>query len=109
MTNFKLDVDGDGIALITWDLPGKSMNVIDQSVIAELGEVIDKVTRDATIKGVVVTSGKDSFGGGADLTRREKSRAGYVETLKTKGEEAAATMVFEESRRGSLLFRKLRT
>ena len=109
MTNFKLDVDGDGIALITWDMPGKSMNVIDQSVIAELGEVIDKVTSDATIKGVVVTSGKDSFGGGADLTMLEKSRAGYVETLKTKGEEAAATMVFEESRRVSLLYRKLET
>ena len=27
--NFKLDIDGDGIALITWDMPGRSMNVID--------------------------------------------------------------------------------
>jgi 3-hydroxyacyl-CoA dehydrogenase/enoyl-CoA hydratase/3-hydroxybutyryl-CoA epimerase len=109
MTNFKLDVDGDGIALITWDMPGKSMNVIDQSVIAELGEIIEKVSSDATIKGAVVTSGKDSFGGGADLTMLEKSRAGYVETLKTKGEEEAARMVFEESRRVSLLYRKLET
>ena len=32
MTNFKFDVDADGIALITWDMPGKSMNVIDTSV-----------------------------------------------------------------------------
>ena len=29
MANFKFDVDADGIALITWDMPGKSMNVID--------------------------------------------------------------------------------
>ena len=28
-TNFKLDTDADGIALVTWDMPGRSMNVID--------------------------------------------------------------------------------
>ena len=27
--NFKLDTDADGIALVTWDMPGRSMNVID--------------------------------------------------------------------------------
>jgi len=85
------------------------MNVIDQSVIAELGEVIEKVTSDATIKGAVITSAKDAFGGGADLTMLEKSRAGYVEALKAKGEEEAAKLVFEESRRLSLLYRKLET
>ena len=29
MANFKLDIDADGIALVTWDMPGTSMNVID--------------------------------------------------------------------------------
>ena len=29
MTNFKFDIDADGIALITWDMPDRSMNVID--------------------------------------------------------------------------------
>ena len=29
ITNFKLDIDADGIALVTWDMPGRSMNVID--------------------------------------------------------------------------------
>lgn len=28
-TNFKFDVDADGIALVTWDMPDKSMNVFD--------------------------------------------------------------------------------
>ena len=27
--NFKLETDADGIALVTWDMPGRSMNVID--------------------------------------------------------------------------------
>ena len=29
LKTFRLDTDADGIALLTWDMPGKSMNVID--------------------------------------------------------------------------------
>jgi len=108
-TNFKLDVDGDGIALITWDMPGKSMNVIDFSLVDELEAIVEKVATDAAIKGAVITSGKDAFGGGADLTMLEKQRTDYEATLKSKGEEAAATMVFEKSRKLSQVFRKLET
>ncbi len=107
--NFKLDVDADGIALVTWDMPGKSMNVIDFEVIDELDEIVTKVASDAAIKGAVITSGKDTFGGGADLTMLEKQRADYESLLKSKGEEAAATMVFEVSRKLSQLYRKLET
>ena len=89
MSNFKFDVDADGIALITWDMPGKSMNVIDTSVMEELDALVDKVAGDAAIKGAVVTSGKDTFGGGADLTMLEKQRDDYMSVLKSKGEEAA--------------------
>jgi 3-hydroxyacyl-CoA dehydrogenase/enoyl-CoA hydratase/3-hydroxybutyryl-CoA epimerase len=109
MTNFKYDVDGDGIALITWDMPGKSMNVIDVSVMEDLEQIVDKVAGDAAVKGAVVTSGKDAFGGGADLTMLETQRADYITTLKQKGEEAANLMVFERSRRLSQIYRKLET
>ncbi len=109
MTNFKLDVDGDGIALVTWDMPGRSMNVIDFSVIDELESVVDKIASDAAIKGAVITSGKDAFGGGADLTMLEKQRSDYEATLKASGEEAAAKMVFEKSRKLSQVYRKLET
>ena len=98
MTNFKLDVDADGIALITWDMPGKSMNVIDVSVMDELDQLVTKVAADAAIKGAVITSGKDTFGGGADLTMLEKQRNDYIGVLKQKGEEAANQMVFDFSR-----------
>ena len=47
MSNSKYDVDADGIALITWDMPGKSMNVIDTSVMQELDTLVDKVARAA--------------------------------------------------------------
>ena len=36
MTNFTLDIDADGIALITWDMPGRSMNVLNSEVMEEL-------------------------------------------------------------------------
>ena len=41
--NFKLDTDADGIALITWDAPGRSMNVIDLKVMEELAAIIEQV------------------------------------------------------------------
>ena len=28
--NFKVETDADGIALVTWDIPGRSMNVLDE-------------------------------------------------------------------------------
>src|SRR5262245_2595102 len=109
MANFKFDVDADGIALITWDMPGKSMNVIDMDVIAELEQHVEKVATDAAIKGAVITSGKDTFGGGADLTMLDRQRADYEAIFKQKGEEAANLMVFERSRKLSQLYRRMET
>ena len=48
--NFKLDIDTDGIALITWDMPGRSMNVIDLAAIEELSAIVEKIAADAAIK-----------------------------------------------------------
>jgi 3-hydroxyacyl-CoA dehydrogenase / enoyl-CoA hydratase / 3-hydroxybutyryl-CoA epimerase len=109
MTNFTLDIDADGIALITWDMPGRSMNLIDMSMIDELSGLVGKVATDAKIKGAVVASGKDSFCGGADLTMLERFAAIFADMARNEGEEAAAKMVFEESRKLSLVYRKLET
>ena len=109
MANFKFDIDTDGIALVTWDMPGRSMNVIDSSVTEELGQIVEKVATDAAIKGAVITSGKDAFCGGADLTMLERMAAIYAGLVKTKGEEAANQMVFDESRKLSQLYRRLET
>src|SRR5262245_56221454 len=107
--NFSLETDGDGIALVTWDMPGRSMNVIDLTVIEELTAIVEKVIPDSAIKGAVVTSGKDTFSGGADLTMLEGFNQGVADLLRTQGEEAAAAMLFEESRKGSVLYRRIET
>ncbi len=68
MENFKIDVDADGIALITFDVPGRSMNTLTSQVMAEIPEWVERVKTDEAIKGAVLTSGKTSgFCAGADL------------------------------------------
>jgi 3-hydroxyacyl-CoA dehydrogenase / enoyl-CoA hydratase / 3-hydroxybutyryl-CoA epimerase len=108
-TNFKLEVDGDGIALLTWDMPGRSMNVIDAKVGEDLHAIIEKVKSDAAIKGAVVTSAKDSFSAGADLSFLESLNKTFSDVARKEGEEAATARLFEQVRNLSLLFRRLET
>jgi len=109
MTHFTLEIDADGIALVTWNSPGRSMNVIDASVTEELSQLVEKVADDAAIRGAVITSGKESFCAGADLTILEQMAGKYAALLKSNGEEAANRMVFDESRKLSQLYRRLET
>ncbi len=67
MTDFKYDVDVDGIAIITWDAEGKSMNVLTREAFGLVEEYIDRALGDDAVKGVVITSGKKDFAGGMDL------------------------------------------
>ena len=76
--NFKVETDADGIALVTWDIPGRSMNVLDETSVSELEEIVKQTTADAAVKGVVITSGKEA------LLRRRRS-------LDARGHEPAHT------------------
>ena len=107
--NFKVDIDADGIALVTWDVPGRSMNVIDRDGIEELSAIVEQVASDAKIKGAVITSAKDAFSAGADLTMLDMYNRKYADAAKLRGEEAAAALLFEESRKWSVLCRRLET
>jgi 3-hydroxyacyl-CoA dehydrogenase/enoyl-CoA hydratase/3-hydroxybutyryl-CoA epimerase len=107
--HFRFEVDGDGIATATWDMPGRSMNVITTDVIAELAALVERVASDPAIKGCVVTSGKEAFSGGADLTMLAGLRGLHARLAAEKGAEAAARTLFEESRKLSLLYRRLET
>ena len=106
--NFTIETDEDGIALITWDMPEKSMNVIDLSVMEELDAVVDQVVGDDAIKGAVITSGKSAFSGGADLTMLEGLLKDF-HVQRAKDPEAAAKALFEGSRKLTLVYRKLET
>lgn len=107
-TNFTIETDADGIALVTWDMPGKSMNVFTAEVMDELNAIIDATVADAAVKGVVFTSGKSSFSGGADLSMI-KSMFSFYQDEKAKDPTAAAQKLFNLVGRMTGLFRKLET
>ncbi|MGJ3263430.1 MAG: 3-hydroxyacyl-CoA dehydrogenase NAD-binding domain-containing protein [Salinarimonas sp.] len=109
LTNFRFETDADGIALLTWDMPERSMNVITLAVMDELARVIEHVAATDAIKGCVIASGKKDFSGGADLGMLQGLRAMHGELAREKGEEEAMRVFFEESRRLSLLYRRLET
>ncbi|KAB0265988.1 3-hydroxyacyl-CoA dehydrogenase NAD-binding domain-containing protein [Microvirga brassicacearum] len=108
-TNFRFDLDEDGIALVTWDMPDRSMNVITPEVMDELSRIVETVATDGAIKGCVITSGKDSFSGGADLAMLQGLGAEYGRLRKEKDEEEAMRFFFDESRKLSHLYRRLET
>ena len=68
MTDFTMEKHADGVAIITWDVPGKSMNVMTMEAWPQLDALIDDALADDAVKGIVITSGKEgSFAGGMDL------------------------------------------
>lgn len=107
-TNFTVKTDADGIALVTWDMPGKSMNVFTSEVMDELNAIIDQMVADSAVKGVVVTSGKSTFSGGADLSMI-KSMFTFYNEEKLRDPANAAQKLFDLVGRMTGLFRKLET
>jgi 3-hydroxyacyl-CoA dehydrogenase/enoyl-CoA hydratase/3-hydroxybutyryl-CoA epimerase len=95
MAEFTMEKDADGVATITWDLPGRSMNVLTQQGIEELTALADEALGDDSVKGIVITSGKDTFAGGMDLN--------ILAQFKQQGAEG----VFEGTMKGHQMLRKL--
>jgi 3-hydroxyacyl-CoA dehydrogenase / enoyl-CoA hydratase / 3-hydroxybutyryl-CoA epimerase len=108
-TNFTFETDADGIALVTWNMPGRSMNVIDAKVTEELAAIAERVATEAAVKGAVLTSAKDAFCGGADLAVLETLSRTFAELTKSQGEQAANKRLFEESRKLSQIARRMET
>ncbi len=62
-----IQVDGDGIAVLTFDMPDRAQNVFNQGSIDAIAAAVEKVAADDAIKGAVLTSGKKDYAAGADL------------------------------------------
>ncbi|NKN34927.1 FAD-dependent oxidoreductase [Agrobacterium sp. a22-2] len=106
--NFTVDTDADGIALVTWNMPDKSMNVFTVEVMDEIEAIVDATVADSTVKGVVFTSGKSSFSGGADLTMI-KGMFSMLEAEKIKDPANAVQKLFDAAGRMTWLWRKIET
>ncbi len=95
----KFQVDNDGIAELTIDVTERTMNVMTPEFLADLSAAVDRIATDDAVRGVVITSAKDSFMAGADLVA-------LVENFDLQGD---FTSLYEECRRLQKALRKLET
>ncbi|AHM05871.1 Enoyl-CoA hydratase [isoleucine degradation] / 3-hydroxyacyl-CoA dehydrogenase [Roseibacterium elongatum DSM 19469] len=99
MTDFTMQIDADGVAIVTWDVPGKSMNVLSREAFATVETLIDDALADDAVKGIVITSGKDSFAGGMDLNT--------LATIRQESGDDPAKGLFDFTMNGHRILRKL--
>ncbi len=99
MSDFTMIKDADGVAIITWDTIGKSMNVLSRDAMADLNGMIDDCLADDAVKGVIITSAKDSFAGGMDLN--------VLATIREESGEDPAQGLFDFTMAGHKMLRKI--
>ncbi|WP_018984501.1 fatty acid oxidation complex subunit alpha FadJ [Salinimonas chungwhensis] len=72
-TAFALKRQDNGVAVLTIDVPGESMNTLKAEFGEQINAVLDEIDADKSIKGVVLVSGKKkSFVAGADISMLAK-------------------------------------
>ncbi len=99
MTDFTLTKDADGVAFVTWDAQGKSMNVLTREAFQEVSQLIDQALNDDEIKGIVITSAKDSFAAGMDLN--------VLGSIREKSGDEPAQAMFDFTMNGHRILRKI--
>src|SRR5690606_19222381 len=95
MEYFDIEIDSDGIALVTWDMRDRSMNVLNNASCSEIREWLQRIVGDESVKGVVLTSGKESFCAGADLPELEKSFVPPADASPAEREQSVRKMIDE--------------
>ncbi len=107
LKNFKLDLDGDGLLLASWDMPDRSMNVWNEDSLHDFEQIIASFASDAHIKGLILASNKPSFCAGADLTMLASMKAHIEQIALNEGEIAAKKALLEQSARLSKVLRQM--
>jgi len=65
---FVNELGADGVLVITLDVPGEKVNTLGRERITEFEALLDEVEKDASVRAVVIRSGKpDNFIAGADI------------------------------------------
>ena len=76
LKDWRFSIDPQGIAWATFDREGESQNSLSRRALEELGAIVERVeqgTRDKTIRGLVIMSGKEKgFIVGADVREFEQ-------------------------------------
>lgn len=100
----RFEVDGDGVATLTIDVPGQSMNVIGEQFLADLEELTGRIAAEDAVKGAVIASGKSSgFMAGMDLKAMETM------LLPKEGEKLDMSALFTRCFELNRILRRLET
>ncbi|HIF70310.1 MAG TPA: fatty acid oxidation complex subunit alpha FadB, partial [Candidatus Lambdaproteobacteria bacterium] len=73
----------DGLVELTFDLQGESINKFNRATTEELREVVSLLQQQSNIRGLLITSAKEVFIVGADITE-------FMANFKVSQEEIAA-------------------
>ncbi|HUI67162.1 MAG TPA: 3-hydroxyacyl-CoA dehydrogenase NAD-binding domain-containing protein [Nitrospirota bacterium] len=88
MSAFSYEINKEGIAILTFDLPGEKINKLTMPVMEELDRMLDELAAKKDIKALVFRSGKaESFIAGADIAEiKNITDSGTGEQLAHKGQ-----------------------
>jgi 3-hydroxyacyl-CoA dehydrogenase/enoyl-CoA hydratase/3-hydroxybutyryl-CoA epimerase len=89
-SGFQIEVDSDGVALVTMDMPGQAVNLMNETYAALMEQTLQQLTDDiakGSIKGIVLTSAKKTFfaGGDIDAILRYQAEAAWDECFRALG------------------------
>ena len=105
MTDISYKVDSDGVAIITWDLENRSMNVLNAQSVNEYRDIVEKLVKDDQVKGIIIASAKEAFIAGADLTSNDTFNFDKIGEDKV----AAAQTIYDGVMNLNKLFRTMET
>jgi 3-hydroxyacyl-CoA dehydrogenase/enoyl-CoA hydratase/3-hydroxybutyryl-CoA epimerase len=83
------EIADDHICVLTFDRPNSGANIFDAATLDELNEHLDAVEKDASLRGLIVASGKKSiFVAGADLkTLLQAAKTGEMRGFIERGQQ----------------------
>ena len=105
MSDISYEIDSDGVAVVTWDLENRSMNVLNAQSVNEYRDVIDSLVKNEKVKGIVIASAKEAFIAGADLTSNDTFNFDKV----VEDKIAAAQTIYDGVMNLNKLFRTMET
>jgi 3-hydroxyacyl-CoA dehydrogenase/enoyl-CoA hydratase/3-hydroxybutyryl-CoA epimerase len=84
------DVRPDGVAVITYDVPGEAVNTLKSSFAQKFEAVLDAIARDEAVRAAILVSGKpDTWIAGADVEMIQAARtAAEAKALARAGHHA---------------------
>jgi 3-hydroxyacyl-CoA dehydrogenase/enoyl-CoA hydratase/3-hydroxybutyryl-CoA epimerase len=85
----------EGAAILTWEMPGQPVNVMNDESLALFVELIERAAADDDVRGIVITSTRRDFVVGADL--------------KTFLSDRTPSVIFGKNRKTQAILRRLET